>query len=112
MRELYGLMNLLDPDRWDDEDEFFDAFGGRPGTTSTPEQIYKLRVGLPCTVTMQGRAWRSRAPASLLTPLHACTAVHSKPGLLQGGGCCCTWCHLAVCACAQALTSGPAGCVT
>ena len=47
--ELFGLLNLLDPDRWDDEDDFFELFGGRVGhAKSTPEQIFALRVRAAC----------------------------------------------------------------
>lgn len=44
MEELYGIMNVLDPAKWDDEDDFLERFGkGMP----TPEQVHNLQVSLP-----------------------------------------------------------------
>ena len=41
MEELFGIMNVLDPAIWDDEDEFLERFGkGMP----TPEQVQELQV--------------------------------------------------------------------
>ena len=44
MRELWGLLSLLDRKKWGSETEYYERFGGAPGTTSTPEQIHRLRV--------------------------------------------------------------------
>ena len=43
MRELYGLMNLLDDDKYSDEEEFFDKFGGDKEAIKL-EQVQALQV--------------------------------------------------------------------
>ena len=45
MRELYGLMNLLDDDKYSDEEEFFDKFGGDKEAIKL-EQVQALQVCL------------------------------------------------------------------
>ncbi len=44
MRELFGLMNLLDDEKYGDEEEFFDKFGGDKEAISL-EQVQALQVG-------------------------------------------------------------------
>lgn len=46
MRELYGLMNLLDDENYGDEEEFFEKFGGEKEAI-TLEQVQALQVGSP-----------------------------------------------------------------
>ena len=42
MEELFGIVNVLDPNKYDDEDEFLERFGkGMP----TLEQVQDLQVG-------------------------------------------------------------------
>lgn len=41
MRELFGIMSLLDPERWDDEVEFLERFGGAPG--ADPPSLAQVR---------------------------------------------------------------------
>lgn len=42
MEELFGILNVLDPNKYDDEDEFLERFGkGMP----TLEQVQDLQVG-------------------------------------------------------------------
>lgn len=43
MKELFGILNLLDDDKWGDEEEFFENYGGH-GTPPTVEQIQTLQV--------------------------------------------------------------------
>ena len=43
MRELFGLMNLLDNEKYADEDEFFEMFGGDKEAI-TLEQVQALQV--------------------------------------------------------------------
>lgn len=43
MREVFGLMNLLDPEQHGDEEEFGKRFGGG-GTMPTTEQVLELQV--------------------------------------------------------------------
>lgn len=45
VRELYGLLNLLEPSRYDDEDDFLDRFG-RDTSAMTPEQVKDLQNAL------------------------------------------------------------------
>lgn len=46
MKELFGVLNLLDPNEWGDEDEFFERYGGAQGQQQQPrvEQIQALQV--------------------------------------------------------------------
>ena len=44
MRELFGLMNLLDDEKYGDEEEFFEKFGGDKDAISL-EQVQALQVG-------------------------------------------------------------------
>jgi len=44
MRELFGLMNLLDDEKYGDEEEFFEKFGGDKDAI-TLEQVQALQVG-------------------------------------------------------------------
>ncbi len=44
MRELFGLMNLLDDEKYGDEEEFFERFGGDKEAISL-EQVQALQVG-------------------------------------------------------------------
>lgn len=44
MEELFGILNVLDPENYDDEDEFLERFGrGMP----TLEQVQDLQVRVP-----------------------------------------------------------------
>ena len=43
MKELFGLMNLLDNEKYADEDEFFEMFGGDKEAI-TLEQVQALQV--------------------------------------------------------------------
>ena len=43
MRELFGIMNLLNPEKWGEEEEFFEQYGGDT-EVSTVEQIQTLQV--------------------------------------------------------------------
>ena len=44
MEELFGILNVLDPEKYDDEDEFLERFGrGMP----TLEQVQDLQVRVP-----------------------------------------------------------------
>ena len=43
MRELFGLMNLLDDEKYGDEEEFFEKFGGDKEAISL-EQVQALQV--------------------------------------------------------------------
>ena len=43
MRELFGVMNLLNPREWSDETDFFERYGGDT-EVSTVEQIQALQV--------------------------------------------------------------------
>ena len=43
MRELFGLMNLLDDEKYADEDDFFEQFGGGKEEI-TLEQVQALQV--------------------------------------------------------------------
>lgn len=43
MRELFGVLNLLDPEEWDDEEDFYDKYGG-DAEPPTVEQIQALQV--------------------------------------------------------------------
>lgn len=41
MEDLFGILNVLDPENFDDEDDFYERFGkGMP----TPEQVQDLQV--------------------------------------------------------------------
>jgi len=44
MRELFGLMNLLDDEKYGDEEDFFEKFGGDKEAISL-EQVQALQVG-------------------------------------------------------------------
>ena len=44
MRELFGLMNLLDDEKYGDEEDFFEKFGGDKDAI-TLEQVQALQVG-------------------------------------------------------------------
>lgn len=44
MGELYGLLNLLAPNKYPGKEDFFERFGGGPGQISTAQQIHALRV--------------------------------------------------------------------
>ena len=44
MSELYSVMNLVDPEKFDDPAEFLERFGNPPTTPSTPEQMLDLQV--------------------------------------------------------------------
>lgn len=48
MKELFGLMNLLDPETYDDQDEFLENFGDDTNGRSsiTPEQVRALQHAL------------------------------------------------------------------
>ena len=46
MRELFGLMNLLDNEKYADEDEFFGMFGGDKEAITLP-QVQALQVSSP-----------------------------------------------------------------
>ena len=46
MTELYGLMNLLDDEKYADEEEFLENFGGGKDGISL-EQIQALQVNVP-----------------------------------------------------------------
>lgn len=41
MGELFGIMNVLNPDEYDDEEEFLERFGK---DMPTPEQVQALQV--------------------------------------------------------------------
>lgn len=43
MRDLFGIMNLLNPDKWSYEEDFFELYGGG-AEVSTVEQIRALQV--------------------------------------------------------------------
>ena len=43
MRELFGLMNLLDNEKYADEDDFFERFGGDKEAITLP-QVQALQV--------------------------------------------------------------------
>ena len=43
MKEVFGIMNLLDPERYDDEEDFYENFGG-DAETPTVEQVRALQV--------------------------------------------------------------------
>lgn len=43
MGELFGIMNVLDPEKWDDEDDFLARFGKE---MPTAEQVQDLQVSL------------------------------------------------------------------
>ena len=43
MTELYGLMNLLDPEKYEDEEDFLENFGGGKDGISL-EQVQALQV--------------------------------------------------------------------
>ena len=45
MRELFGLMNLLDNEKYADEGDFFDSFGGDKEAISL-QQVQALQVCL------------------------------------------------------------------
>ena len=49
MRELFGLMNLLDPFHWSSVQEFFETYGG-DAEPPTVEQIQALQVRTTCCV--------------------------------------------------------------
>ena len=49
MRELFGLMNLLDPSEWSSVEEFFETYGG-DAEPPTVEQIQALQVRIICCV--------------------------------------------------------------
>lgn len=63
MKDLYGVMNLLDPDLWGDEEEFYDKYGGDEEPPAV-EQIQALQVifcrccpfGLHCLLPSQKRS--------------------------------------------------------
>ena len=44
MADLFGIMNILDPGTYDDEDDFFERFGRE---MPTADQIIALQVGSP-----------------------------------------------------------------
>ena len=45
MRELWGVMSLLDPVKYGDEELFYEHFGGRQGGADpTYEQVQALQV--------------------------------------------------------------------
>ena len=44
MRELWGIMNLLDRRRWSAEAAFLEAYGGANGVDPTIDQILQLQV--------------------------------------------------------------------
>ena len=46
MKELFGLMNLLDNEEYGDEDEFFEKFGGDKEAITLP-QVQALQVSYP-----------------------------------------------------------------
>ena len=43
MRELFGIMNLLKPDEWREEEDFYERYGGDT-EVSTVQQIQALQV--------------------------------------------------------------------
>ena len=45
MRELFGLMNLLDNEKYANEDDFFESFGGDKEAITLP-QVQALQVSL------------------------------------------------------------------
>lgn len=45
MGELFGIMNVLDPEKWDDEGDFLARFGKE---MPTAEQVQDLQVSLFC----------------------------------------------------------------
>lgn len=47
MSELYSMMNLVDPERFDCCDTFLDLYGNPPSRPSTPEQLTALQVRAP-----------------------------------------------------------------
>lgn len=53
MRDLFGIMNLLDHEEWGDEGEFYERYGGDT-EVSTVEQIQTLQVShvlwAPCFI--------------------------------------------------------------
>ena len=68
MRELFGLMNLLDPFQWSSVQEFFEMYGG-DAEPPTVEQIQALQVRITCCVcapVSTSIALVSRALAQLL----------------------------------------------
>ena len=76
MEELFGIMNVLDPDKYADEDDFLARFGkGMP----TPEQVQDLQVtpGAAAACIPEALAWNC-APAS---PLLSAASGH---GILSG----------------------------
>jgi SNF2 family DNA or RNA helicase len=45
VRELFGILNLLDPEKYDDEDDFLERFG-RSTDKMSPEQVVELQNAL------------------------------------------------------------------
>lgn len=44
MSELYSMLNLLDPERFDCVSTFLELYGNPPATPSTPQQLTALQV--------------------------------------------------------------------
>lgn len=44
MSELYSMMNLVDPERFDCRETFLELYGNPPSQPSTPEQLTALQV--------------------------------------------------------------------
>ena len=58
--DLFGIMNVLDPGRYPDEEEFLERFGkGMP----TPEQVADLQVRARCGVPSAGVLYNAPAVA-------------------------------------------------
>ena len=57
MGELFGIMNVLNPDEYGNEEEFLDRFGKE---MPTPVQVQALQVRSSCF--LQGNALQCMAP--------------------------------------------------
>jgi hypothetical protein len=52
MEDLFGILNVLDPENFDDEEEFFERFGK---SMPTLEQVQDLQVPSLPTHVLHGR---------------------------------------------------------
>ena len=98
MEELFGIMNVLDPDKYSDEDSFLARFGkGMP----TPDQVQDLQVPPSAALPACQKAWH-RTVCSFTSPVWAdgiwplgsergarCTAggAAAHPAAAHEGGC-------------------------
>ena len=64
MEELFGILNVLDPEQYDDEDDFLERFGK---CMPTLEQVQDLQVR---TLSTPFLAFSIFKPATLWRPLH------------------------------------------